>query len=127
MRRFIKTFIVFIYLILALFIQPGDVFACDSIGQDISHQYYISAYSKSKIHLINNKDKEYYVILKNNSRTEISKLSNKNQNYCFGSYDKANVDYAISNSSKIGNSICFTCISHDISPNLKNAIYTRAT
>lgn len=126
MRSFIKIFVVFIYLILALFIQPSDTLACDNIRQNNTHQYYISAFTKSKIHLINNKSEEYYVISKNNSRTEISKLSNKNQNYCFGSYDKANVDYAISNSSKIGNSICLTCISHDISPNLKNAIYTRA-
>lgn len=125
MRRFIKTFIVFIYLILALFIQPGDVFACDSIGQDISHQYYISAYSKSKIHLINNKDEEYYVISKNNSRTEISKLSYKNQDFGFGCFD-AGIYFPISNNYKIDNSIYHTCISYNISPNLKNAIYTRA-
>ena len=126
MRRFIKTFIVFIYLILALFIQPGDVFACDSIGQDISHQYYISAYSKSKIHLINNKDEEYYVISKNNNRTEVSNPSNKNQNYSFGGCDKTNVIFNNHNNYIIDNSLYPICISHNISTNLKNAIYTRA-
>ena len=108
MRRFIKTFIVFIYLILALFIQPGDVFACDSIGQDISHQYYISAYSKSKIHLINNKDEEYYVISKNNSRTEISKLSNKNQDFGFGCFD-ADCRFNGRNNGKSNFSGCYSC------------------
>ncbi len=126
MRGFIKTLVVFIYLVLALFIQPGDTFACDNIGQDNPHQYYISSFSKSKIHLINNKNEEYYVISKNNNRTEVSNLSNKNHNFCFGSFDKANVDVAILNNYIINNSISNTCISHNISPNLKNAIYTRA-
>lgn len=126
MREFIKSFVVFIYLILALFIQPGDVFACDSIGQDISHQYYISSCTKSKIHLINNKNEEFYVISKNNNRTEVSNPSNKNQNFGFGYFDKAGVDFAVSNNYKIDNSIFLACISHNVSPNLKNAIYTRA-
>ena len=126
MRGFIKTLVVFIYLVLALFIQPGDTFACDNIGQDNPHQYYISSFSKSQIHLINNNNEEYYAISKNNNRTEVSNLSNKNQNFCFGSFDKANVDVAILNNYIINNSISNTCISHNISPNLKNAIYTRA-
>ncbi len=126
MREFIKSFVVFIYLILALFILPSHTFACDDIRQNNTHQYYISAYSKSKIHLINNKDEEFYVISKNNSRTEISKLSNKNQNFGFGYFDKAGIDFAVSNNYKIDNSIFLACISHNVSPNLKNAIYTRA-
>lgn len=126
MRGFIKTLVVFIYLVLALFIQPGDTFACDNIGQDNSRQYYISSFTKSKIHLINNKNEEYYVISKNNNRTEVSNPSNKNQNFCFGCFDKKNVDFDILNDYRINNSISHTCISYNISLNLKNAIYTRA-
>lgn len=126
MRGFIKTLAVFIYLILALFIQPNDTFACDNIRQSNSHQYYISEYTKSKIHLINSKYEEYFVISKNNNRTEISNPSNKNQDYGFGCFDSANVDFDNSNKHKINNSIYHNCISHNISQNLKNAIYTRA-
>ncbi len=126
MSGFVKTFVVFIYLILALFIQPNSAFACDYIGQNTSHQYYISAFTTSKIHLINNKNEEYYVISKNNSRTEISNLSNKNQNFGFGYFDNAGADFTVLNNYKIDNLISHVCISHNIFPNLKNAIYTRA-
>lgn len=125
MRGFIKTLVVFIYLVLALFIQPGDTFACDNIRQNNTHQYYISAFTKSKIHLINNKSEEYYVVQKNNNRTEVSNPSNKNHNFGFGCFD-AGIYFPISNNYKIDNSIYHTCISYNISPNLKNAIYTRA-
>jgi len=126
MRRFIKTFIVFIYLILALFIQPSDTFACDSLRQINPHQYSISAHTKPKTYLINNKNEEYYVISKNNNRTEISNLSNKNQNFGFNNFDKANVDFIVPDNFINNNLMYHICISHNISPNLKNAIYTRA-
>ncbi|MBP3820300.1 hypothetical protein J6G99_01490 [bacterium] len=126
MRGFIKTFFVFIYLVLALFIQPSDTFACDNIRQNIPPQYYISVFNKSKIYLINNKNEEYYVISKNNNKTEVSNLSNKNQTYGSANFDEANVDFIIQYNFIIDNSIYSTCISHNISPNLKNAIYTRA-
>lgn len=126
MRGFIKTFFVFIYIILALFIQPSDVFANDYTEQNTPHKYYISALSKSKIHLINNKNEEFYVISKNNNRTEVSNPSSKNENFGFGCCDKTNVDFNSSDNYIINNSIYPNCISHNISPHLKNAIYTRA-
>ena len=125
MRRFIKSFVVFIYLILALFLLSNNVFACDYIGQNSSVQYYISP-TKSDIHFISNKNEEYYVFSKNNNRTNISNLSNKNQNFGFGGFDKANADFIIPDKYTTDNSICPTCISYNISSNLKNAIYTRA-
>ncbi len=124
MKRFIKTFIVFIYLILALFIQPNDVFACDYFGQNLTTQYHIST-TKSENHFINNKNEEYYIFSKNN-QTEISDPSNKNQNFSFGNFDKTNVNFILPNNSIVNNSTYPICISHNISPNLKNAIYTRA-
>lgn len=125
MRGFIKSLVVFIYLILALFLQPNNAFACDYIEQNSSGQYYIST-TKSETHFINNSREEHYIISKNNNRTEISNLSNKNQNCGLGSFDKANSNLIISDNYIIDNSIYPTCISHNISPNLKNAIYTRA-
>jgi len=125
MRGFLKSFVFFIYLMLALFILPNNVLACDYIGQNTSTQYFILP-TKSETHFTNNKNEEYYVISKNNNRTEISNLPNKNQNFNFGNFEKANIDFIISNNSIIDNSIYTNCISHNISPNLKNAIYTRA-
>lgn len=125
MGRFIKTFIFFIYFILSLFLQQDNTFAFDNIGQNSSVQYYIST-TKSENYFINNKKEEYYVIAKNNNRTEILNKTNKNQNFCFGSFDKAIIDFVILVNSVINNLIYPTCISHNISPNLRNAIYTRA-
>jgi len=125
MKGFIKILVAFIYLILALFIKPGDVFACHYIGQNSFAQCYIST-TKSEINFVNDEKEKYFVISKNNNRTEISNLSNKNQNFNFGNLDKANTDFIISNNYIIDNSTFTNCISHNISPNLKNAIYTRA-
>ena len=125
MRGFIKTIIVFIYLILALFIKPSDIYACDFIRQNSSAQYYIST-TNSETHFINNKKEEYFLISKNNNRTEILNPSNKNQKFSIGSFDKINADFIISDNNIIDNSIYPICISQNISPNLKNAIYTRA-
>lgn len=125
MRRFIKSFVVFIYLILALFLLSNNVYACDYIGQNFPVQYYIFT-AKSETHFINNKNEEYYVFSKNNNRTNISNLSNKKQNFGFGGFDKVNVDFIIPDKYTTDNSICPTCISYNISSNLKNAIYTRA-
>jgi len=125
MRGFIKTLIVFVYLFLAIFVQPSSVFACESIVLNSSQQYYVSS-PKSETQLINNKKEEYYTIIGTRNKSEISKPSNKNDNFGFGILDKTNVDYHISNNFIITNVTYPLRISHNISPNLKNAIYTRA-
>ena len=125
MRGYIKKLIIFIFLLLALFIQPSNIFACDYIGQNSSTQYYISS-AKSETHFVNNNKEENYVAIKNNNRTEILNLSSKNQHFGFGNLDKASANFIDSNNSIIDNSKYPTSISQNISPNLKNAIYARA-
>ena len=78
MKKFIKTFVVFVYLILAFFIQPSDSFACNYNELNHSEQYYITA-TKSKTHFLNNKEEEYYVISKNNTQTEKKIIENTTQ------------------------------------------------
>ena len=123
MRGFIKTFTILIYFFLALLIQPTNVFACENLNANNFNQYISS--SKSEITLINNKKEEYYTIIQNRNRSEITNPSNKNQNLGFNAFDKT-ADFIISNSFISDNTGYFTRISHNISPKLENAIYTRA-
>ena len=125
MRKFLKTFIVFIYLLLAVFIQPSSVLASENLLQNSSQQYFVSS-TKSETTTLSRKEKEYYTVFENRNRAEIINSSGKNNYLGFGSFDKANVKYNITNYF-INNEITYpVCISHNISPNLKNAIYTRA-
>lgn len=125
MRSFIKTLIVFIYFFLALFIQPSSAIACEYLTSNTSQPYIVSS-SRHETTLINNKKEEYFVISKNNNRSEITNPSNKNDYYGYGSFDNANPDFNLTNDFIKDNATFPTCISHNISPNLKNAIYTRA-
>ncbi len=125
MRSFVKTLIVFIYFFLALFIQPSSVIACENFITNNSQSYIVSA-ARNETTLINNKKEEYFVISKNNNKLEITNPLNKNDYYGLGNLGSANANYNISNN-LITKSITYPIgISHNISSNLKNAIYTRA-
>ena len=126
MRGFVKTLIIFIYFFLALFIQPSSALSCENFTASNSQTYIVSS-ARHETTLINNKKEEYYVISKNNNRLEITNLSNKNNHYGLGSFNSTNTDYNILNNFILTkNNIITNRISHNISPNLKNAIYTRA-
>lgn len=125
MKSFIKTLIVFIYFFLALFVQPSSAVACENLISNTSQPYIISS-AKHETTFINNKKDEYYVISKNNNRLEITSLSNKNDYYGYGSFDNVNTVFNLTNDFITDNTIFPKCISHNISPNLKNAIFTRA-
>lgn len=123
MRGFIKAFTILIYFFLALLIQPTNVFACENLNA-VNFNQYISS-SKSEITLINNKKEEYYTIIQNRNRLEITNSSNKNQSLSFNGFDKI-ADFIISNGFISDNTGYPIRISHNISLNLENAIYTRA-
>ena len=125
MRIFIKTRIAFIYILLALFIQPSNVYASENFTKNTSQQYFVSS-SKHKAALINNKKEEYYTIFQNRNRLEITNQSNKNDNSGVGNFDKVFIDYNILNSFKADNKIYPIYISYNTAQNLKNTIYTRA-
>lgn len=124
MKGLIKTFIAFIYIVLALFIQQGDILACENITQNTS-RYYISS-TKNETALINNKEEEFYAIFLTRNKSEISNSSNRNNIFGFSGFDKTNFNYNVFIRSNVDNSIYPIRISYNISPNLKNAIYTRA-
>lgn len=125
MRKLLKLFIYFIYIFLALFIQSSYTFACDNFSQTNPQQYYISA-SKAEKHFINNKEEKDYTIFEKRNNSEISNISNRNNNSFLGFFGKTIVNYDILDKFAAKNAINPICISHNISPNLKNAIYTRA-
>ena len=124
MRRFFKTLTIIISLFLALFIQSSNVFACGNIVQGTTQQY-ISATRYDSL-LDSDRKEEYFVITKNDNESEITNSSNKNDNLGYGGFTKTIFNYNISNDYITENRIYLICISHKISPNLKNAIYTRA-
>lgn len=125
MRSFIKTLIVFVYLFLALFVQPSNAIACKNLTSNTSLSYIVSSVRYETV-LINNKKEEYFVVSKNYNKAEIANLSNKNDYYGYGSFDNANPEFNLTKNFITNNATFSTCISHNISPNLKNAIYTRA-
>lgn len=125
MREFIKTLIVFVYFFLALFIQPSSVIASENITLNTSQPYIVSSVRHETV-LINNKKEEYFVISENYNKAEIANLSNKNDYYGYGSSDNANPEFNLTNDFITNNATFSSCISHNISPYLKNAIYTRA-
>ena len=124
MRGFIKTFIVFIYLFLALFIQSSSIYAEEYIPKNDSKQYIVSP-ANSETALINNKNEENYVISQNRNKSEITNPSGRNDNLGFGCFNKTNVDYSFSNSYIGDSNIYKIYISHKLSP-LEYTIYTRA-
>lgn len=124
MRGFIKTFIVFIYLFFALFIQQSSIYAEEYIPQNESKQYIVLPVNPETA-LINNKNEENYVISQNRNRSEITNPSDRNDNLGFGCFNKTNVDYNISDNYIVYNATYKIYISHKLSP-LEYTIYTRA-
>ncbi len=125
MRNFLRIFIVFIYFLLTLFIGSSSVFACENIEQNNPIRYFVLS-SKTETVLLNNKKEEECVISQNKNELQITKSSNRKNNYGFGSFDKLNTGCKVLNNYINENPVYPVCISYNISPNLKNAIYTRA-
>ncbi len=124
MRGFIKTFTIFIYFLLSLFVGSQDVSACENFSANTIQQYISS--QKPETTLINNRKEEFYVIFQNRNRSEITNPSNKYNNFGFSGFNKVNINYDTVVGYTVDNNKFPIRISHSISPYLKNAIYTRA-
>ena len=125
MRVFLKILFAFIYCCLTLFISPNSVHAYNTYTQNDQTLSYISP-SKTKV-TYTNKHEERYLVSNNQNRCQITKTTNKNYNYGSLLGEKPLLEeYILNNFILIQNDIITNRISHNISPNLKNAIYTRA-
>ena len=125
MRSFLRAFIVFTYLCLTLFIKPSEVYAANNFVPNIPSLNYITA-TKPEITL-SHRIEDYYIVAQNPTNTEISNTSNKNYDLSliFGDevFNEDNIlRFILFNRNANRNNR----IVHKISPNLKNAIYTRA-
>ena len=125
MKAFIKTFIVFIYFFLALFIRQTDTYACEINTSYISHQYYISQ-TQPEPTLTNDSKKEYYIILQNRNRGEITNQQNRHND--FGCTNCVNKKFAYNIPDKffVKNVSYPDSVSLNISKNIEHTIYTRA-
>lgn len=125
MRVFLKILFAFIYCCLTLFISPNSVYGCNTFTQNTQTLRYISQ-PKAEI-TFTNKHEETYLVSNNQNRCQITKTTNKNYNYGSLLGDKPLLEeYILNNFILTKNDIITNRISHNISPNLKNAIYTRA-
>ena len=109
---------------MAFFIKPNEAYAINNALANIPCQSIISA-SKSEIVTVN-KSEEYYIVSQNHNKTQISNSSNKNYGFGIALDDSASSESILRYSILCNNINCHNRISHNISPNLKNAIYTRA-
>lgn len=126
MKHYLRVLIVFLYICLAFIINPNKALA-DST-------YYLNAIntvsiSQQKSEITDIKTNENYsAVLRNNSNSaRIKNSSNKNNTQS----SPQNSENAVLNNiqryyTHFENIVIPICISHNISPNLKNAIYTRA-
>ena len=125
MRVFLKVLFAFIYCCLILFISPNSVNAYSTFTQNTQTLSYISQ-PKTEI-TFTNKHEETYLVSNNQNRCQITKTTNKNYN--FGSLlgNKPFLEkYTLNNFILTKNNVIDNRIAHNISQNLKNAIYTRA-
>lgn len=125
MRVFIKTFIVFVYFFLALFIQQTNVCACSNNTQNISSQYYISQ-SQSESTLTNNNQKEHYIILQNRNRAEIINSQNKHNDFGCTNCVNKKFTYNIPDIFFIKDISYPDSISQNLSKKIEHTICTRA-
>lgn len=125
MRVFLKILFAFIYCCLTLFISPNSVHACNTFTQNTQTLSYISQ-PKAEI-TFTNKREETYLVSNNQNRCQITKTTNKNYNYGSLLGEKPLLEeHILNNFILTKKDIITNRISHNISPNLKNAIYTRA-
>lgn len=125
MRVFLKILFAFLYCCLTLFISPNSVHACNTFTHNTQTLSYISQ-TKTEI-TFTNKHKETYFVSNNQSRCQIAKTTQKNYNFDPVLGDKSlSTKYTFNNFILTKNDIITNRISHNISPNLKNAIFTRA-
>ena len=113
--RVLRILLILFYFCLTLFINNGEILAYENFEQSISQV-------KNETKIINKKE-EYYTIFQNRNRVKITNLSNKNDKYNIDGF--SNIFFTLNNLlfENIPTSIY---ISHNISPYLKNEIYTRA-
>lgn len=125
MKNFCKTIFIFIYLCLTFFINSNGVFADCVYSNSVKITNNISE-QKSKITLFDNTE-TYHFTIQNNNTLQIANLNNKNSDFdCF----LINKNFLYNNLLKYiitDKKITYNNrISHNISLNLENAIYTRA-
>ena len=125
MSVFLKVLITFIYFCFTLFISQNSVQACNTFSQNTQTLSYISQ-TKAEI-TFTNKHEERCLVSNNQNRRQIAKTTNKNYNYGSLLGTKPLSEECILNDYILTkNNVITNRISHNISPNLKNAIYTRA-
>ena len=125
MKVFFKILFAFIYCCLTLFISSNSVHACNVFVQNTQTLSYISQ-PKTETTLTN-KCEETYLVSNNQNRCQITRATNKNYNYGSLLGDKPLLkEYILNNFTLTKSDIIDNRMAHNISPNLKNAIYTRA-
>ena len=125
MRIFLRVILLLVYLCLAFFVKPSEVYAMGSFVHNIPSLNYISE-TNSEITLLH-RIEDNYIVAQNPINTEWSNTSNKNYDLSlvFGEevFNEDNIlRFILFNKNTNHNSR----IVHKISPKLKHAIYTRA-
>jgi hypothetical protein len=124
MKTVLRAMFIFVFFCLT-FISSNNSFAYSSVNGYNQTFSSISA-TKSEITFANQKE-EYYIISNNQNRCEITNQSNKNDTFGLTFANRPIFDnYIFNNYVSDKNSINLNRINHNISQNLKNAIYTRA-
>lgn len=124
MKNIFKAMFIFICFCLT-FISSNNSFAY-SAGNEYNQTFSYISIAKSDITFANQKE-EYYIISNNQNRYEITNQSNKNDSLGLTLANRPIFDnFIFNNYVSYKNNINLNRINHNISQNLKNAIYTRA-
>ncbi len=124
MKVLLKTLLIFIYFCLCFFVKPGEVFAVNNVLDNTYFNNYISK-SETKI-ILSDTIEEFYIVAQNYNQIQICNSSNKNNNSNAGFDNQVLSDTFLNGCLFIKNNNSHNRMAHNISPNLKNAIYTRA-
>ena len=125
MGRFFRTLLICLYLCLTIFIKPNEVCALNYIDINLTSSGYFSE-QKSEI-IVVNKIHDSSIVTQNPNQYEITNKTNRNYNLGLILDEKVfSGNSLLKYNTFCKNNICFNRIVHKISPNLKNAIYTRA-
>ena len=125
MRLFLKILFAFIYCCLTFFIGSNTTYACNVFTPNPQNLSYILQTKTERA--FTNKLEETYFVSNNQNRCQIAKTSTKSHNFgSLSGYKSLSEEDILNNFIFTKNNINFSRITHNISPNLKNAIYTRA-
>ena len=125
MKLFLRAVLFFIYFCLLLCLNPNEAFAINNCATELSSNNCILE-NKTEISF-KHKPEDYCIVTQNPTKIEVSNTLNKNDNsnpvFNDNIFDNDNFFKFILFNKNTNNN---NRIVHKISPNLKNAIYTRA-